>query len=58
MAIEYWLSLRYSPNAAWLATAAPQLMDEIEEEMDKVWQFIIDREVEAPERFRMVQSYR
>jgi len=58
VAIEYWLSLRYSPNAAWLATAAPQLMDEIEEEMDKVWQFIIDREVEAPERFRMVQSYR
>jgi hypothetical protein len=36
VAIEYWLSLRYSPNSAWLATAAPQLMEEIQGEMDKV----------------------
>ena len=58
VSIEYWLSLRHSPNAAWLSASAPELLEEIEEEMDRAWQFIVDREIEAPERFKMVQSYR
>jgi len=58
VAIEYWLSLRHSPNAIWLVTTASKVVSEIEDEMDKVWQFIVDREVEAPERFKLVQSYR
>ena len=33
-------------------------MEEVEAETAKVWKFIIDREIEAPERFRSIQSYR
>lgn len=34
------------------------LMQEIEAEGKRVWKFVIDREIEAPERFRAIQSYR
>ncbi len=33
-------------------------MAEVEAESARVWKFIIDREIEAPERFRAIQSYR
>ncbi len=34
------------------------LLAEIHEETAAVWQFLIDREIEAPERYSAIQSYR
>lgn len=34
------------------------LLDEIMAETAAVWQWLMDREVEAPERYSAVQSYR
>ena len=34
------------------------LVEEIQEEASAAWQFLIDREVEAPDRYSAVQSYR
>ena len=42
----------------WEHEASRVLMEEVEAETAKVWKFIIDREIEAPERFRSIQSYR
>ena len=44
----------------WLAehAAARALRDEVEAGSDRVWNFIIEREIEAPDRFRAIQSYR
>ena len=33
-------------------------MRELMEESGKVWQFIMEREIESPERFQAIQSYR
>lgn len=33
-------------------------MGEVEAENKRVWKFITEREIEAPERFRAIQSYR
>lgn len=38
--------------------AAGALMEEVEMESERVWTFIIEREIEAPDRFRAIQSYR
>ncbi len=42
----------------WEHEASDVLMAEVEAESARVWKFIIDREIEAPERFRAIQSYR
>ena len=44
----------------WLSehAAANLLLDEVESESDRVWNFIIAREIETPDRFRAIQSYR
>ncbi len=34
------------------------LLQEIDRELGQVWRFILEREVEAPERFQAIQSYR
>jgi hypothetical protein len=49
-----------TPQVHWLweHEASAVLMGEVEAETAKVWKFIIDREIEAPERFRAIQSYR
>lgn len=42
----------------WEHEGSRVLMREVEAESKRVWKFIIDREIEAPERFRAIQSYR
>jgi hypothetical protein len=39
------------------AMATP-LLEEVDGELAQVWRFILEREVEAPERFQAIQSYR
>ena len=34
------------------------LLQEVDRELGLVWRFILEREVEAPERFQAIQSYR
>ncbi|KAK9861042.1 hypothetical protein WJX84_008386, partial [Apatococcus fuscideae] len=60
VAQEYMLSLIYAPQVQLLRTnrAAAPLMEEVQEEVGKVWKFIVEREIEAPERFRAIQTYR
>ena len=41
-----------------LALPCPALQAEIGAESGRVCKFIIDREIEAPERFQAIQSYR
>lgn len=44
----------------WLSehASAGALLEEVEMESERVWTFIIEREIEAPDRFRAIQSYR
>jgi hypothetical protein len=44
----------------WLQQAddAWPLQQEVEGEVDAAYRFIIDREIEAPDRFQAIQSYR
>lgn len=61
VAIEFWMSLSWSPQAQWLREgggAAGPLPGELGGEAVRVCRFIIDRELEAPERFQAIQSYR
>jgi len=60
VAMEYLLALTHSPQVHWLweHEGSRVLMREVEAESKRVWKFIIDREIEAPERFRAIQSYR
>lgn len=59
--IEYWLALgTFRSQAPWLVHAdlVTLFTEEIKAEARKVWRFIIDREIEAPERFQAIQTYR
>ncbi|GMH41236.1 hypothetical protein BSKO_09146 [Bryopsis sp. KO-2023] len=59
--IEYWLALgTFRSQAPWLVHAdlVTLFTEEIKTEAKKVWRFIIDREIEAPERFQAIQTYR
>ena len=38
--------------------ASQGVLHEAQQELDRVWKFILDREIEAPERFQAIQSYR
>ncbi len=42
----------------WEHEGSRVLMGEVEAENQRVWKFITEREIEAPERFRAIQSYR
>ncbi|PSC69954.1 Sodium hydrogen exchanger 7 [Micractinium conductrix] len=59
-AVEAWLALAWSPQAQWLRESerAGPLQAEIAAESARVCRFIVDREIEAPERFQAIQSYR
>ncbi|PSC75198.1 Sodium hydrogen exchanger 7 [Micractinium conductrix] len=60
-AVEYWLALERAaqlPLAAAGAQQAEQLRQEVEAEAEAVQRFIAEREVEAPETFQAIQSYR
>jgi len=61
VAIEYTLALAVSQHVRWLKLHDEYfsaLLDEIDEEAEKSHSFIIDREIEAPDTFRAIQSYR
>lgn len=61
VAVEYYLALLGSPQVQWLRShgeACGRLMEEIEAESDAAHRFIIEREIEAPDRFQAIQSYR
>lgn len=61
IAVEYYLALLGSPQIQWLKThgdACWRLLDEVEHESDAAYRFIIAREIEAPDRFQAIQSYR
>ncbi|WPT10890.1 Sodium/hydrogen exchanger 7 [Picochlorum sp. SENEW3] len=61
VAIEYHLALSTSEHVKWLKLHDENfwtLLQEVEQEIKKSHDFIIDREVEAPDTFRAIQSYR
>lgn len=39
-------------------SSAGVMLEEVELETERVWNFVIEREIEAPDRFRAIQSYR
>jgi len=59
-AVEFWLALEGSPQAQWLLEASETgpLQDEVKRQSAEVWQFILDREIEAPARFQAIQTQR
>jgi len=63
VAIELYLALTSTPQVAWLkqaqhATTWRCLLDDIEEDTSAAHHFIIQREIEAPDMFQAIQSYR
>ncbi|PRW32594.1 Sodium hydrogen exchanger 7 [Chlorella sorokiniana] len=60
VAVEYYLALIHSPQIQWLQQTehAWPLQVEVDAEVDAAYRFIIDREIEAPDRFQAIQSYR
>lgn len=62
VAVEYYLGLVSSPQILWfrnsLAVGCFQLLREVDEEVEAAHRFIIAREIEAPDRFGAIQSYR
>ena len=60
VAVEYHMALLYSPQVQWTQSHAEawQLQPEIEAEAEASKKFIVQREIEAPDRFQAIQSYR
>ena len=60
VAVEYHMALLYSPQVQWTQSHAEawQLQPEIEAEAEASRKFIVQREIEAPDRFQAIQSYR
>eukprot|EP00878_Enallax_costatus_P024415 GHUV01026053.1.p1 GENE.GHUV01026053.1~~GHUV01026053.1.p1 ORF type:complete len:446 (+),score=124.99 GHUV01026053.1:140-1339(+) len=60
VAMEYLMGLTTSPYVEWLQEGEvwDALLSEIQCESAQVAKFLIDREIEAPERYSAVQSYR
>ena len=62
VAVEYYLALIGSPQIIWLRSGSVpgyyQLLREIDKEAEAAHRFIIAREIEAPDRFGAIQSYR
>ncbi len=53
----YWSDLIAIVNRLETADVLP-VQAEVEGETDRAYKFIIDREIEAPDRFQAIQSYR
>ncbi len=60
VAIEFELALIHSPLVKWLydSHASRRLLAEVKEELKKVERFLVARELEAPDRFRAIQTHR
>jgi hypothetical protein len=61
VAVEYYVSLLSSPQIQWLKGHGEicwRLLDEVEAENEAAHHFLIEREIEAPDRFQAIQSYR
>ncbi|WIA16848.1 hypothetical protein OEZ85_013781 [Tetradesmus obliquus] len=60
VAMEYLMGLTTSPYVEWLQEGEvwAVLISEIQVETAAVARFLVDREIEAPERYSAVQSYR
>lgn len=61
VAIEYHLALNSSSHVNWVRQQGEHtlhLLEEVERESQRSYDFIIDREIEAPDTFRAIQSYR
>lgn len=61
VAVEYNLALSTSSHVKWLRLHGDLfwiLIDEVELEIERTRDFIVDREIEAPDTFRAIQSYR
>ena len=61
VAVEYYVSLLSSPQIQWLKSHGEscwRLLDEVEAEIESSHHFLIEREIEAPDRFQAIQSYR
>ena len=60
-AIEYWIALNaYRTHSSWLVNAetSQDLAAEIRDQAQMVWSFIVDREIESPDRFEAIQTFR
>lgn len=60
-AIEYWIGLNiYRTHSAWLVSSetVEKLASQIRDQAQMVWAYIMDREVESPDRFEAIQTYR
>lgn len=61
VAVEYNMALSISSHVKWLKLHGENfwiLLDEVEKEIERSHDFITDREIEAPDTFRAIQSYR
>eukprot|EP00892_Ulva_mutabilis_P007352 jgi/Ulvmu1/498/UM001_0506.1 len=68
VAIELWLALTFSMEARIVVgdvsagehdrAVRDVLRQELERQKAEVWDFILDRHLEAPDRFRAIQTYR
>jgi len=60
VSVEYYMALLHSHHVHWARTheEAWQLANEIEAEAEAARKFIMQREIEAPDRFNSIQSYR
>jgi hypothetical protein len=62
VAVEFFLSLSWSPQVRVLRVGDPgarwRLLAEVEAQAAAAHDFVIAREVEAPDRFQAIQSYR
>lgn len=61
VAIEYNLALNSSSHLNWIKLQGDytsSLLEELEVESQRSYNFIIDKEIEAPDTFRAIQSYR
>jgi hypothetical protein len=59
--VELAMALSHCPASGWLRASehsAPHLQKEMASEISKATRFIIDREIEAPQRFQAIQTLR
>ncbi|MEW5302841.1 MAG: hypothetical protein WDW36_005584 [Sanguina aurantia] len=60
-ATELWISLTTSLQTQWLRYSGQYgaiLLEEVTSQAEAVWGFIIERRIEAPEKFQAIQTHR
>ncbi|KAJ9505116.1 hypothetical protein QJQ45_029957, partial [Haematococcus lacustris] len=60
-AVELWMSLSSSLQTQWLEFSGPYgalVLQEVERNAEGAWAYIVDRRIEAPEKFQAIQTYR